>query len=99
MTPVARRGPAGCSGRLGLLGWSKMDRTRATGLALVVVSACAFGSGALFAKPVYAAGVTWLTLLAWRFAIGAGLSWIWLLAGPRRSVLFAVRRQSIAVAV
>src|SRR5437773_1674057 len=99
MTPVARRGPAGCSGRLGLLGWSKMNRTHATGLALVVVSACAFGSGALFAKPVYATGVTWLTLLAWRFAIGAGLSWIWLLGGPRRSAILAVPRRALAVAV
>jgi drug/metabolite transporter (DMT)-like permease len=76
-----------------------MDRTRATGLALVIVSACAFGSGALFAKPVYASGVTWLTLLAWRFTIGAGLSWVWLLSGARRSVLLRMPRRAIAVAV
>ncbi len=49
-----------------------VDRTRATGIALVVISAVAFGSGGLFAKPVYATGVDWLTLMAWRFAIGGG---------------------------
>ena len=61
-----------------------MDRRRAVGILLVVVSACGFGSGALFAKPVYAAGLDWLTLLAWRFAIGAALAWAWLLASAER---------------
>jgi len=59
-----------------------MDRPRLTGIALVVVSAIAFGSGGLFAKPVYAAGVDWLTLMAWRFAIAGGLAWLVLLARP-----------------
>ena len=45
-----------------------MDRRRLVGVLLVVVSAASFGSGALFAKPVYAEGVGWLTLLCWRFA-------------------------------
>ena len=58
------------------------DRERLLGIVLVVVSACGFGSGALFAKPVYAAGVDWLTLLAWRFLFGALLSWGWLLLRP-----------------
>ena len=49
-----------------------MDRRRATGIALVLVSAAAFGSGSLFAQPVYAAGVDWLALSAWRFLFGAG---------------------------
>ncbi|HTC85522.1 MAG TPA: DMT family transporter [Candidatus Acidoferrum sp.] len=61
-----------------------MDRRRAVGVLLVVVSACGFGSGALFAKPVYAAGLDWLTLLAWRFAIGAALAWGWLLISAER---------------
>jgi len=56
-----------------------MDRGRAIGVALIVVSACAFGSGALIAKPIYALGVGWLTLLAWRFTVGAATSWAWLL--------------------
>ncbi len=54
------------------------------GVAIVLVSAASFGSGGLFAQPVYAAGVDWLTLLAWRFLIGAGLSWLWLLASAER---------------
>ena len=61
-----------------------MDRTRATGIALVVVSAIAFGSGGLFAKPVYATGVDWLTLMAWRFALGGGLAWVVLPSARRR---------------
>jgi drug/metabolite transporter (DMT)-like permease len=74
-----------------------MDRRRTVGVLLVVVSACGFGSGALFAKPVYATGVDWLTFLAWRFAFGAALAWAWLLgsrarrAGLRRTT----RRQAI----
>jgi drug/metabolite transporter (DMT)-like permease len=65
-----------------------MGRERALGFLLVVVSACSFGSGALFAKPVYAAGVDWLTLLAWRFLFAAVLSWAWLLlvSGNRRAL-------------
>ena len=57
-------------------------------------------SGTVLSKPIYAAGLDWLQLLAWRFAIGAALAWTWLLvsaarraalrparaaAGPRRS--------------
>ena len=61
---------------------ANVDGTRATGIALVVVSAIAFGSGGLFAKPVYATGVDWLTLMAWRFAIGGGLAWVVLAFNP-----------------
>jgi hypothetical protein len=46
-----------------------VDRARLVGIALVVMSAIAFGSGGLFARPVYATGVDWLTLMAWRFLI------------------------------
>jgi len=60
-----------------------MDRRHAIGFVLVVVSAAAFGSGALFAKPVYAAGVDWHTLSAWRFGIGAVLAWAWVLVRAR----------------
>ncbi len=75
-----------------------MDRTRLTGIALVVVSAIAFGSGGLFAKPVYATGVDWLTLMAWRFAIAGGLAWIVLLARPaaRRALARLPRRTILA---
>lgn len=61
-----------------------MDRRRSIGVALILVSACGFGSGALFAKPVYATGVGWLVLMPWRFLIGATLAWAWLLLSPQR---------------
>jgi drug/metabolite transporter (DMT)-like permease len=71
-----------------------MDRRRLAGVLLVVVSAIGFGSGALFAKPVYAAGLDWLTLLVWRFGIGAVLAWGWLLASPaRRAALRGTSRR------
>jgi len=77
-----------------------MPRSIAVGIVLTVVSACAFGSGALFAKPVYATGVGWHVLMAWRFAIGAGLAWLWVLANPAaRAGLRRMPRRSLAVAV
>ena len=62
---------------------ARAGRVNGVGVALVVLSACAFGSGALFAKPVYVAGMDWIGLLAWRFLFGAAVAWGWLLA--RRS--------------
>ena len=69
-----------------------MPSSRLVGLVLVVISACSFGSGALFAKPVYGSGVDWLTLLSWRFLIGATLSWALVLATTEGRA--AVRRLS-----
>jgi drug/metabolite transporter (DMT)-like permease len=69
-------------------------------VALVLVSACGFGSGALFAKPVYAAGVGWHVLMAWRFLVGAALAWAFLLASPsRRRGLLALDRRAVVVAL
>ncbi len=77
-----------------------MDRRRLMGITLVVVSACSYGSGALFAKPVYGAGVDWLTLLCWRFLFGAVAGWAWLLASPRRrAVLGRLSRQRVAASL
>ena len=77
-----------------------MDRRRLIGIGLTVVSACAFGSGALFAKPVYALGVDWLTLLSWRFLIGAALAWLALAIRPdARRALRALRRREVLVAL
>jgi drug/metabolite transporter (DMT)-like permease len=77
-----------------------VDRHRLVGVGLVLVSAASFGSGALFAQPVYGAGVDWLTLLAWRFLIGAGLSWAWLaLSAERRAGLRGLSRRRTAVAL
>jgi drug/metabolite transporter (DMT)-like permease len=61
-----------------------VDRRRAVGLALVIVSAFGFGSGGLFAQPVYAAGVGWHVLSAWRFGLAAAVAWLWVATSPRR---------------
>jgi drug/metabolite transporter (DMT)-like permease len=77
-----------------------VDRRRALGIALVLVSACAFGSGGLFAQPVYASGVGWHVLSAWRFGTGAVVAWAWVLARPnRRRGLRALDRRSASIAV
>ena len=77
-----------------------MPRAAAIGIALTVISAFAFGSGPLFAKPVYAEGVGWHVLMAWRFLIGAGLAWGWLLLRERsRAGLRRMRRRDVAIAI
>jgi drug/metabolite transporter (DMT)-like permease len=77
-----------------------MPRGLAFGILLTVISACAFGSGALFAKPVYAAGVGWHALMAWRFGIGAILAWLWVLAKPdTRARLSGMPPRAVAFAV
>jgi drug/metabolite transporter (DMT)-like permease len=74
-----------------------VDRRRVLGTALVLISACAFGSGGLFAQPVYAAGVGWHVLSAWRFGTGALVAWAWVLAWPggRRGLRRLDRRTAI----
>lgn len=68
------------------------------GVALVVVSACAFGSGSLFAKPVYAAGMDWLTLMTWRFPLAVAASWLWILSrSDSRAALRRMRARHVAV--
>jgi len=75
-----------------------MDRRHALGFALVLISAAAFGSGALFAKPVYGAGVDWHTLSAWRFGIGATLAWAWVLSRPgARRILAGWSRRRVGI--
>jgi len=77
-----------------------MPRATLVGIALTVVSAFAFGSGALFAKPVYADGVGWHVLMAWRFLVGATLAWGWLLMNAHaRARLLRMRRRDIGVAI
>ena len=76
-----------------------MDRRRATGVALVLASAAGFGSGSLFAQPVYGAGVSWLVLSAWRFLFGAGLTWgFLLLSAERRRGLRSLDRRAVIAA-
>jgi drug/metabolite transporter (DMT)-like permease len=77
-----------------------MDRRRAIGLALIVVSAAGFGSGTVLSKPIYSSGLDWLQLLAWRFTIGAALAWTWILLSPaRRSSIRRIGRRQATVAV
>jgi drug/metabolite transporter (DMT)-like permease len=77
-----------------------MNRMRLMGVALVVVSAFAFGSGPLFAKPVYAAGTDWHVLSAWRFGLGALLAWGWLVVSPGgRDGLRRIGRRAAGVAL
>ena len=75
-----------------------MDRRRAVGLTLVVVSAIGFSSSTLLAKPAYALGLNWLQLLAWRFTFAAALGWAWIAISPGRrdAVRHLDRRHAIA---
>jgi len=77
-----------------------VDRRRLIGIALVVVSATGFSSGTVLSKPIYATGLDWLQLVAWRFTIGAVLAWAWLLASPgRRSGLRRLSRRQVVLAI
>ncbi len=77
-----------------------MDRSRFAGIALILASAVAFGSGGLFAKPVYATGTDWLTLMAWRFAIAGALAWALLAVRPAaRRALVALPRSTLLATI
>src|SRR5258705_7109443 len=77
-----------------------MDRRRATGIGLILASAAGFGSGSLFAQPVYHAGVGWIVLSAYRFLFGAGLTWGWLLlSAERRRGLRLLDRRAVVASV
>jgi drug/metabolite transporter (DMT)-like permease len=68
------------------------------GIALAAASACGYGSGALFAKSVYAAGIDWLALLYWRFLMAGILVWAWALLVPEnRRALLALPRRRVLV--
>jgi len=77
-----------------------MDRRTALGVGLVVVSAVGYGSGSVLAAPIYATGVDWLTLVAWRFLIGAALGWIWVAISPsHRAAIRRLSRRQLTVAL
>jgi drug/metabolite transporter (DMT)-like permease len=46
------------------------------GIALCILSACAFGAMAIFAKQAYATGASVVTLLSIRFVLAAALFWV-----------------------
>jgi drug/metabolite transporter (DMT)-like permease len=77
-----------------------MDRRTATGIGLVVVSSAGYGSGSVLAAPIYATGLDWLTLVEWRFLIGATLGWVWVLVSrERRGALARMPRRQLGVAL
>lgn len=77
-----------------------MDRRTAVGIGLVVVSAVGYGSGSVLAAPIYATGIDWLTLVGWRFLVGAALGWVWVLASSeRRAAARHMTRRQVLVAL
>ncbi len=71
---------------------------QALGIVLVLVSAAAFGSGALFVQPLYDAGMEPLVVLFWRFFTAALFGWgFLLLSAPRRRSLFSLSRRRVLV--
>jgi drug/metabolite transporter (DMT)-like permease len=71
---------------------------QAAGILLVLVSACAFGSGALLVQPLYDGGMEPLVVLFWRFTTAAGLSWAWLALSSRtRASARRLTRRRVAV--
>jgi drug/metabolite transporter (DMT)-like permease len=68
------------------------------GITLVLLSAAGFGSGALLVQPLYAAGMTTMAVLFWRFATAALFSWLFLaLSARRRGSLRALSGRRMAV--
>lgn len=74
---------------------------RRTGFLLCFVAAAGFGSGALFAKGAYEISeIGFLTLMLWRFLLGAGATWLWIAASAgRRAALRATSRRTVAVGI
>ncbi len=67
------------------------------GVGLGAISGVAYGTGPLFAKSVYGAGLDWMALLAWRFFFAAVISWAWLLIQPNaRAELRLLDRRTTA---
>ena len=75
-----------------------MDRRRSLGIGLVLVAGGSFASGSIFATLSYREGLDWLTLLWWRFLIGAGMAWLWVAVSPsRRASVRALSRRQLAI--
>jgi drug/metabolite transporter (DMT)-like permease len=75
-------------------------RGQLLGIGLVVLSACAFGSGALFVQPLYdgAEAMAPEVVLLWRFAVAAVISWLIVLSSPgSRRALRALPSRRVAV--
>jgi drug/metabolite transporter (DMT)-like permease len=77
-----------------------MDRHHALGVGLVLIAGASFASGSIFATLAYDTGLDWLTVMWWRFLIGASAAWLWVLASPaRRAALRRMPRRQVVVAL
>jgi drug/metabolite transporter (DMT)-like permease len=77
-----------------------MDRRTALGIGLVLVAGVSFASGSVLATLAYRLGLDWLNVMWWRFLVGAGLAWAWVLLSPRRRAGFAAMpRRQVAIAL
>lgn len=75
-----------------------MEGQRALGVVLVLIAGVSFASGSIFATLSYGEGLDWLTVMWWRFLIGAALAWAWVLASPvRRGVVRRMPRRQLVV--
>lgn len=74
-------------------------RDRSVGIALVLAAACLFGSGPLFARIAYDAGMSPLPLLTWRYLFASLVGWTLVLAtsGGRRSLRVLTRRDLVVL--
>src|SRR4029078_5754521 len=72
----------------------------ATGIGLIVVSAAGYATGSVLARPIYDTGIDWLTLVQWRFLVGALLGWVWVFVSTeRRASLGRLPRRALVVAL
>lgn len=55
-------------------------RERVVGIALILATACLYGSGPLFARVAYDAGMSPLPLLTWRYVFAALVGWLLVMA-------------------
>jgi drug/metabolite transporter (DMT)-like permease len=77
-----------------------VDRARLFGIALVVIAAVGYGSGGLFARPAYAAGADWLTVMAWRFGLAMIVSWALVAMRPQtRAAVRGLTPRAVVVTV
>jgi drug/metabolite transporter (DMT)-like permease len=73
-------------------------RGQLLGITLIVLSACGFGSGALFVQPLYDQAMAPEVVLFWRFATAAIFSWAFVLVGSgSRGALRALPARRVGV--
>ncbi len=75
-----------------------MNRRRVVGIGLGGLAGAGYATGPfLFKATVHPAGVDWIAMLMWRFALAALVSWAWLLSQPRaRAALRELDGRTIA---